>query len=208
MSRRHEILRRATEVFEKKGVAQTSIGDIAEAVGIKREAIYYYFSNRREILLEIILPLSRELARNMDNILESSQSAREKLHAAIECHLHRYDPGYLEMTVALREDHFFKEDKRLDELRMVWRSYTDGWETLIRQGQENGEFAPDVTPKVVAYGILGMCNWLARWFDPAGEVSIDEIIRTYSLVATVGLARPEGAVEAGLARFDQATVNG
>ena len=40
MSRRMEILRRATEVFERRGVNRTSIEDIAKAVGIKREAVY------------------------------------------------------------------------------------------------------------------------------------------------------------------------
>ncbi len=37
MSRRIQILRRATEVFERQGVNRTSIEDIANAVGIKRE---------------------------------------------------------------------------------------------------------------------------------------------------------------------------
>ena len=41
MSRKREILRRAAEIFERKGVSDTSIEDIAKAVGIKREGIYY-----------------------------------------------------------------------------------------------------------------------------------------------------------------------
>lgn len=188
MSRRIEIVRRATELFEKQGVRQTSMGDIAQAVGIKREGIYYYFSNRREILLEIILPSSEELLRNMRHILRSDMTSVEKLHAAIEAHLHRYDPGYLEMTVALREDHFFKKDEKLGELRRVWKNYTRGWETLIRDGQARGDFTPGVEAKVVAFGILGMCNWLARWFDPTKSITIEEIIETYAGVITGGLA--------------------
>ena len=188
MGRRIEIVRRATELFESQGVRQTSMADIAQAVGIKREGIYYYFSNRREILLEIILPSSEELQRNMGHILRSNETSVEKLHAAIEAHLHRYDPGYLEMTVALREDHFFKKDEKLGELRRVWKDYTRGWETLIRDGQARGDFTPGVEPKVVAFGILGMCNWLARWFDPTKSITIEEIIETYAGVITGGLA--------------------
>lgn len=197
MSRRIEIVRRATELFEKQGVKQTSIEDIAKAVGIKREGIYYYFKNRREILLEVILPSSIELSRNMGNILRSDMTSVEKLHAAIEAHLHRYDPGYLEMTVALREDHFFKKDEKLGELRRVWKDYTKGWETLIGSGQKNGEFAANVDPKVMAFGILGMCNWLARWFDPSKKITIEEIIESYSEVLTNGLTpRPAAGDQA------------
>jgi len=39
MGRRSEILQRATEVFERKGVTHTSLEDIAREVGIKREDI-------------------------------------------------------------------------------------------------------------------------------------------------------------------------
>ncbi len=200
MSRRIEILRRATEVFQRKGVQQTSMADIAQAVGVKREAIYYYFRNRREILLEIILPQSRTLHMNMQNILRSNRPSVEKLQAAIENHLQQYDPRYLEMTVALREDHFFKEDRRLSELRRVWKNYTRGWEDLIREGQKNGELRAGIDPKVAAFGILGMCNWLARWFDPAKDLSIAEITAMYCTLVTDGLS-----VDAGLGQKDEAS---
>ena len=43
--RRQEILQRATECFDRKGYANTTLDDIAKAVGIKREGIYYYFDH-------------------------------------------------------------------------------------------------------------------------------------------------------------------
>ena len=36
--RREEILRHATALFDRKGYANTSLDDVAQAVGIKREA--------------------------------------------------------------------------------------------------------------------------------------------------------------------------
>src|SRR5512139_3351992 len=56
--RREDILRKATELFDRQGYANTSLDDIARAVGIAREGIYYYFKNRAEILLHIIEPRS------------------------------------------------------------------------------------------------------------------------------------------------------
>ena len=80
MSRRAEIIRRATEVFERQGVNRTSFEDIAQAVGIKREAIYYYFKSRAELLLEVILPQSVALLNNIRLIQRTQLSSREKLH--------------------------------------------------------------------------------------------------------------------------------
>jgi AcrR family transcriptional regulator len=187
MSRRIEILRRATEVFERQGVNHTSIEDIAKAVGIKREGIYYYFESRGEILVKILLPQSQSLHQALKAIVASSMSSNEKLRAAIRNHLDKFNPNYLEMSVALREDHFFTEDSNLIELRRLWREYGDLWTKLITEGQHRGEFRAGADPKMVAYGILGMCNWMSRWYDPSKAVSITEIIDIFYGIASQGI---------------------
>lgn len=199
MTRRVEILRRAAEVFSRQGVAQTSIEDIANAVGIKREGVYYYFNSREDILLEIILPQSRALLFGLGAIIESGQGVHQRLHAAIRNHLASYNPGYVEMAVALREDHGLEkkgrrkdEDVRRRELRRVWRDYTGLWIRLIEEGQRSGAFDASLRPKMVAFGILGMCNWLSRWYDPEKDVGIDEIVETFFAMISRGIALPGG----------------
>ena len=83
-ARRAEIIRRATECFDRLGYANTTLDDIARAVGIKREGIYYYFRNRAQILLEIIEPQSRELVAGIAAIAtDDSLRPREKFRAAM-----------------------------------------------------------------------------------------------------------------------------
>jgi len=187
MSRRREIVRRAAEVFDRQGVANTSIEDIAKAVGIKREGVYYYFKSRGDILLEVILPSSKSLTLNMKSVMRADMDCMEKLHGAIQTHLNAFNPTYLEMSVALREEHFFRNDAKLSELRRSWDEYSRLWVELIEEGQKNGEFKPNLKPKMVAYAYIGMCNWLARWYDPAKDVPIPELIETYFTLASSGI---------------------
>lgn len=194
MSRRTEILRRATEVFERQGVNRTSIEDIAKAVGIKREAIYYYFKSRADILLEIILPQSTSLLRGLRSIMRSNLPGREKLHGAIQNHLDSFNPSYLEMSVALREDRFFQDDEKLHELKRIWKEYSDLWIELVRQGQADGSFRAGPDPKLIAFGLLGMVNWVSRWFQPGKGVSIPDVIETYFALAMQGLCPPGDGV--------------
>ena len=190
MSRRQDILRRAAEVFERKGVADTSMEDIARAVGIKREGVYYYFKSRGDILVEIILPQSVSLHRNLERICDSRMGSENKLHAAIQNHLDAFNPAYLEMSVALRESHFTSSDAKLSEIRKIWDSYGELWTRLVTEGRDSGEFRADLDPKMVAFGLLGMCNWVSRWYDPDKSVSIAEIVETYFALATGGLKAP------------------
>jgi len=187
MGRRQEILRRAAEIFARRGVSDTSIEDIAKEVGIKREGVYYYFKSRSEILLEIILPQSNTLLRNLERICNTHMSSMEKLHGAIQNHLDAFNPAYLEMSVALREGQPAIKDSRLEEIRVTWDRYSDLWVQLVVEGQESGEFRSGMDPKMVAFGILGMCNWVSRWYDPDKSVSISDIVETYFSLAANGL---------------------
>ena len=187
MKRRDEILLRAAEVFAERGVAQTSLEEIATSVGIKREALYYYFKNRVEILLEIIFPQSVSLLRNIKMIMREDRSSRGKLKSAIELHLNAFTPSYIEMTVALREQHVCIDDPRVKELRQVWEEYGACWEELIQQGVAEGAFRSDLDSKIASFGILGMLNWMSRWYRAGQSASIEEIAETFFKLVTSGL---------------------
>ncbi len=188
--RREAILQNALEIFDRQGFANTSLDDIARETGVKREAIYYYFGNRAEILLHIIQPQSESLVEGLKNILACKASVHEKLYLAVENHLQHFDRNCLEMTVALRD--VYLEDARNVRrvLDKIWRSYESMWTSLIEEGQSNGDFVRCGDSKMVAFGILGMCNWLARWYDPKQSTAISELIDTYFNVIAYGLVKP------------------
>ena len=78
-NRREEIVRAAQELFLRLGYSNTSLDDIARAVGIKREGLYYYFPNRTQILIEIIKPLGLQLRDRVREIQESEMPPNEKM---------------------------------------------------------------------------------------------------------------------------------
>lgn len=60
MSTRDQILEIAYRAFAEKGYNHTSMGAIAEELGITRPALYYHFSSKEDLLLatyEMIDPL-------------------------------------------------------------------------------------------------------------------------------------------------------
>lgn len=189
--RRRTILQKAAELFDRKGYANTSLDDVARAVGIKREALYYYYANRAEMLLAIIRPQSVGLIEGLREIVGSDAPAPEKLRRAITNHLKRFDRHCLEMTISLRDGLLETSDEVRSEMTRVWKEYETMWTRLIADGQRTGEFLASGEPKMVAFGILGMCNWLARWYNPRKPTTIDEIIDTYCSMLSRGLVAGE-----------------
>ena len=189
IQRRDAILARATELFDRKGFANTSLDDIARAVGITREGIYYYFKNRSEILLSIIQPQSQGLVDGLRAVLDDATlDHHQRLEAAIRNHLVRFDRYCLEMTVSLRDGYFDDSDADvLVVMNRFWKDYEHMWTALVQKGQEAGAFRTAGDPKMIGFAILGMCNWLARWYDPKGSISIDDLIGDYCDMIANGL---------------------
>jgi len=186
--RRDEILHRAIQLFDTQGYANTSLDDIARAVGIAREGIYYYFKNRAEILLSIIRPRSEALIEAVQRIVDdSSLSPAQKLHEAVRAHLEQFDKYCLEMTVSLRDGHMEDTPDVGVAMRRIWKDYEHLWTKLIEDGQRHGAFRSIGDPKMLAFGILGMCNWLARWYDPKKEAPIAELVEAYFGLIAGGL---------------------
>ena len=185
--RRQDILQRAAELFDRHGYANTSLDDISNAIGIKREALYYYYRNRSEILLAIIRPQSEGLIRGLEEVMKSEAGAATKLRLAVQNHLQRFDRHCREMTVSLRDGLFEGAGDVHSEMKDMWKRYERLWVELVAKGQRSGEFVRTGDSKMIAFGILGMCNWLARWYNPRKPVMIDEIIDTYVSLLSNGL---------------------
>lgn len=185
--RREAIMQNALKMFDRRGFANTSLDDIARETGVKREAIYYYFGNRAEILLNIIRPQSEALVASLQAIAASDASYRDKLYFAIRNHLEHFDRNCLEMTVSLRDVYLEDAKEVRREMTRIWRAYESSLTQIIAEGQRKGDIARVGDPKMIAFAILGMCNWLARWYDPKKAVKVDELVDTYFAMIGLGL---------------------
>jgi hypothetical protein len=52
-----------------------------------------------------------------------------------------------------------------------------------------GEFPSDLDVKVTAFAIIGICNWMHRWYRRDGRLSIEEIIQQFTRLVLAGLGR-------------------
>jgi AcrR family transcriptional regulator len=188
-SRRDEILAVARDLFHRQGYANTSLDEIASAVGIKREGIYYYFENRVQILITIIRPLGELLRDSLADILAGDGAPAEKLRAAVENHLMRFERRFAESKITLRDDYFAENEAVLAVMGPIWDEYEVLWTRLIREGQGAGVFHAGLDPRLAYYGILGMCNWVARWYEPGKPPTVPELVEQYYAQIAGGLVK-------------------
>ncbi|HBW39038.1 TetR/AcrR family transcriptional regulator [Desulfosporosinus sp. BICA1-9] len=86
-SARQSILDAASKLIAQKGVKNTSLADISKEVGISKGTLYYYYSNKNDIIYDIadihLKQITEELLSWIDNI-EQNIAPEEILKVVFE----------------------------------------------------------------------------------------------------------------------------
>ncbi len=78
-----EVLDKAASLFAKQGFAATSLKDVADAVGLQRSSIYYYYPNKDALLLELIEGVTLPVARIFRDIEAEGLSPLDKIREVV-----------------------------------------------------------------------------------------------------------------------------
>lgn len=186
--RRAEIITLARKLFAKKGFHNVTFDDIAKEIGIKREGLYYYFKTPSDILFEIVEPSMKQLVERLELISGSELHPTSKLFLAIESHTKIFDRIALDAINLCASNVFDNKYGHLHAaFRPLYKRYEMLWLDIITQGEPQDSFNAIGNPKIVVFAVLGMCNWMVRWFSANGEADLDEVARTFFGVASYGL---------------------
>lgn len=167
-----EILDGSAAVFARRGYAQTTIEDIADEVGINRATLYYYVGTKEELLVALLDGPIDMLRTRLEEVAGRSLPAQDKLVAA----LREYARTIAELPalfIFLSENvHRVMAGQEADRIRANADRYGRVLAQIIADGAAKGEFRSDIDAQTVVLGILGMFNWMHRWFDPHGRKSL------------------------------------
>jgi AcrR family transcriptional regulator len=169
--KRRLILDAAVRVFASKGYHASRVGDIAEEAGVAHGLLYHYFRSKEELLETISGETWRDVADAVRAVEETDESARERLAgiAKILLRAWRRDPNLVRVLVreVTRSSHL---QTRIDEIEAAFA----GLERIIELGQQDGEFRPDVDPRMVSYVFYGaleeiLTGWVLGQLEDGDE---------------------------------------
>lgn len=84
-ARRQEIIEIATGLFTARGISKTSISDIAEAVGVAKGLVYYYFTSKEDLVQCIVKQLAEGVDQALQAILDKPElNFYERISAIID----------------------------------------------------------------------------------------------------------------------------
>jgi AcrR family transcriptional regulator len=141
--RRAQILDAARRVVLERGMANTRVADIAEAVNVSGGLIHYHFATKDELMAEMLRATSDGEIRHLDTIVSGPGTAIERLDRVLRHYIPRTRSDqswilWIESWAAGLRAPVLREI--LAELEAAWIAAI---EAVIGDGVKAGEFACD-----------------------------------------------------------------
>lgn len=173
-AKRDAVLRAAVQMFNERGFHQTSLDDVAARLGVSKPTIYHYLGNKDQVLLECVTIGLRQLLEAANQARLQPGHGAERLTAFLQRYAEINMDDFGRCVIRTGDEALAPESrKRFRELK---RQIDGAMRALIAEGIADGSIGP-TDPKLLAFTIAGALNWPARWHEPDGALSAQELAK-------------------------------
>ena len=170
--KRAAVLATAVAFFNRNGFHATSLDDVATALQVTKPTIYHYFSSKDEILFECVRLGLEGIRDAAEAAARRGGSGLTRLRALMREYARIKTRDFGMCVSRTSEDQLAPESRA--RFRALKREIDDILYAVIAEGMRDGSIAPG-NPRLVAFTVAGALNWIARWYDPQGPLTPDEI---------------------------------
>lgn len=158
-----QIIDAAVTVIAENGYHQSQVSKIAKQAGVADGTIYLYFENKEDILISVFREKMGLFVDQIKEVINSKQSASEKLLVMIEKHFNilSQDRNLAIVTqLELRQSNH-ELRKKINE---ILKDYLLLIDHILRYGQERGEIAAHLDLRLARQMIFGtMDETVTSW---------------------------------------------
>ena len=173
-TRIQEILQAGRQVFFEKGYQATTIDEVAQKAGVAKGTVYFYFGNKDDLYISLMLPTIKDLSRRMAAV--EQELDRGKINDGPML-LRRFmdtcygwardDPDGFVITTTFQQGGLFSRmsDETLERINEEGRQGFLSTRSMILKGRARGFFEKD-------YNEVMLCDIL--WSTFLGVVQFEE----------------------------------
>jgi AcrR family transcriptional regulator len=168
----------AVQAFAERGYHATTTRDIAGRAGMSPAALYIHYKTKEELLYQISKVGHQRSLAMLCEARDAEGTASERLAGAVRAfvrwHAEHHTTGRVVQYElgALAPEHY-------TEIVALRRQSEDAIRSIIKEGVTAGEFdVPEVSGTTLA--VLSLCIDVARWFNPEGRRTPDEVGALYA----------------------------
>jgi AcrR family transcriptional regulator len=171
----------AATLFLEHSYERATMRSIGAAVGIDPATIYYYFSSKEALVVEILEAGVENLLTALQAALHNHEEPMEQFRAAVHAHVSHavtgpYQALYDQVFSYLPEQAAAGVSAKRDLIDDTWR--------LIFDQLFEADLTTAKNPSLARLHVITAMNGIYRWYHPNGPATVDEIAE--ELVSLVG----------------------
>jgi AcrR family transcriptional regulator len=170
--------------------------DIAHELGVTKGLLYYYFSNKGDVVYEINKRIvSRFIFKHVEQVDRAAGPA-DQLRQAIRAHVAVIgeNPSIAKPLLESRmRSYASMGPERYEEMSALREQYAKLFEHIYIEGQKAGVFKPG-NPKITVNLMLGSLNMIATWYRFDGPVRPDQLADIAADLLVRGVLEPASNV--------------
>ncbi len=175
---KNTIIRTSLELFDEYGFHGVTVNQIVAASNTSKGGFYHHFHSKDELLFVIhdtFITYVLKEAKSADRVHTSPVN---KIQAIIQAFVQVFDLYKPHIAVFYQESNYLKPEyevlikRKRDEFKQLIFA-------VINEGQEAGYFRKELPTEITGMAILGMVNWIYKWYKRSGTYSINEIAEVF-----------------------------
>jgi AcrR family transcriptional regulator len=187
-AQKQRIMTVAINLISSKGYAATTMDDVASAVDMTKAALYYYFSTKADLLLEICENVVETSVRDLETIATAAGlDAPARLRQVVLLSLRAME-SHREAFTVFYQDFWRVNHPRAQAVRRKQREYDRRIQEIVQDGIDDGSIRP-IPVTLGALALVGMCSWSYRWLAEEGRSS-EDVGQVFADILLNGLAEP------------------
>jgi len=184
--REREIVDAAAEIFHRQGYADTSVQDVADAVGILKGSLYYYIDSKEDLLFRMLVEVHEDAKGIIEEVEALDAPPLGKLHEYVRRHIEYNTRNLSKIAVYYHDFGLLTADRRkvIVKQRAMYQDFVIG---LIAAAQERGEVDANLDPRLVANAVFGTVNWIYTWYRPGRSATPEQLGELYGELIVNGI---------------------
>jgi AcrR family transcriptional regulator len=181
------ILDVAVTAFNQYGYDATSMGVLADRLGLSKSAVYHHFASKDEILDRALDEALGALEGVLGEADAAGGRAADRLDHVLRGAVHVLVDKLAYVTLLLRVRGNTEVERRALARR---RAFDKQVTALVSEAQAEGSLRGDIDASVVSRLAFGMINSIVEWYRPGGKEDADRLADDVIAVALDGLRMP------------------
>jgi AcrR family transcriptional regulator len=194
--KREAVIRAAAHAFNRKGYHNTSLDDIAAALEVTKPTVYYYVTNKEQLLFECFVAGVEQIRAAFREVKQLNVTGRERLNGVLRHYGAAVASEFGWCMVRAEEQDL--SPAMSGHIKALKSEIDQGIRRLIREGVQDGSIHP-CDPKMTAFALAGALNWIAHWYRENQSMTGAQIADAFVTIFENGL-RPRAATASAARR--------